>query len=90
MFSPVPDPLSKHSDDPPHRRTRAALAWSSNMTAVTPETVSEQTAEPRLGTVAHRLASLLVRIRTAAGEDLQATVARAIDDAFAGIHREMR
>ena len=60
------------------------------MTAVTPETVSEQTAEPRLGTVAHRLASLLVRIRTAAGEDLQATVARAIDDAFAGIHREMR
>ena len=90
MFSPVFDPLSKRSDNPPHRRTRAALAWSSNMTAVTPETVSEQTAEPRLGTVAHRLASLLVRIRTAAGEDLQATIARAIDDAFAGIHREMR
>ena len=49
MFSPVLDPLSKRSDNPPHRRTRAALAWSSNMTAVTPETVSEQTAEPRPG-----------------------------------------
>ena len=89
MFSPVLDPLSKRSDNPPHRRTRAALAWSSNMTAVTPETVSEQSTEPRPGTFA-RLASLLVRIRSAAGEDLQATVARAIDDAFAGIHREMR
>jgi hypothetical protein len=61
-----------------------------HMTAVTPDTVSEQTATPRLGTLAARLASLLVRIRTAAGEDLQATVARAIDQAFAGIHREMR
>ena len=60
-----------------------------HMTAVTPEIVSEQTAEPRPGTLA-RLASLLVQIRTAAGEDLQATVARAIDNAFAGIHREMR
>ena len=60
------------------------------MTAVTPETVSEQTAEPRSGTVARCLTSLLVRIRTAAGEDLQATIARAIDEAFAGLHREMR
>ena len=59
------------------------------MTAVTPEIMSEHTAKPRPGTLA-RLASLLVQIRTAAGEDLQATVARAIDDAFAGIHREMR
>jgi hypothetical protein len=61
-----------------------------HMTAVTPETVSEQTAELRPGTFARRLASLLVRIRSAAGEDLQATVARAVDEAFAGIHREMR
>ena len=60
------------------------------MTAVTPETVSEQTSESRPGTLARRLASLLVRIRTAAGEDLQATIARGIDEAFAGIHREMR
>jgi hypothetical protein len=60
------------------------------MTAVTPETVSEQTFEPRPGTLARRLAALLVRVRAAAGADLQSTIARAIDDAFAGIHREMR
>ena len=60
------------------------------MTAVTSETVSEQTAEPRPGTLARRLGSLLVRIRAAAGEDLQSTIARGIDEAFAGIHREMR
>jgi hypothetical protein len=60
-----------------------------HMTAVTSETVSEQTLEPRPGTFA-RLAALLVRIRATAGEDLQATIARAIDEAFAGIHREMR
>jgi len=60
------------------------------MTAVTPEAVSEQAAEPRSGILARRLTSLLVRIRTAAGEDLQTTVARAIDEAFVGLHREMR
>jgi len=60
------------------------------MTAVTPETVTEQTSEPRPGTLAHRLVALLVRLRTTAGEDFQSTMARAIDDAFAGIHREMR
>ena len=60
------------------------------MTAVTPETVSEQPAEPRPGTLVHRLTSLLVRLRTAAGEDVQTTIARAIEEAFAGIHREMR
>jgi len=59
------------------------------MTAVTSATASEQTTEPRPGTFA-RLASLLVWIRGAAGEDLRVTVARAIDEAFAGIHREMR
>ena len=60
------------------------------MTAVTPETVSEQSAELRPGTIARCLTSLLVRIRTAVGEDLQTTIARAIDEAFVGIHREMR
>ena len=60
------------------------------MTAVTPETVPEQTAESRRGTLARRLTSLLARIRTAGEEDLKATVARAIDEAFAGVHREMR
>ena len=60
------------------------------MTAVTPETASEQTFEPRPGTLARRLASLLARIRAAAGEDLETTLARGIDEAFAGIHREMR
>ena len=59
------------------------------MTAVTSETVSEHSVEPRLGILA-RLAALLVRIRSAAGEDLEATIARSIDDAFAGLHREMR
>ena len=60
------------------------------MTAVTPETVSEEAAETRSGTLARRLTSLLVRIQTAAGEDLQTTIARAIEEAFAGLHREMR
>ena len=59
------------------------------MTAVTPEIVS-QPAEPRPGSLTRCLASLLVRIRSAAGEDLRTTVARAIDEAFAGFHREMR
>ena len=59
------------------------------MTAVTPETVSEP-AEPRSVSLARRLASLLVRIRSTAGEDLRTTVARAIDEAFAGFHREIR
>jgi hypothetical protein len=61
-----------------------------HMTVVTPETVSEQTVESRRGTLARRLTSLLARIRTADGEDLKTTVARAIDQAFAGFHREMR
>lgn len=60
------------------------------MTAVSPETVSKQSLEPRLGVLAHRLAALLVRIRSTAGEDFQATMARAIDEAFAGIARESR
>ena len=89
MSSPGLTPLSTRSDNPSHRQARPTLAGSSTMTAVTSATVSEQTTEPRPGTFAH-LASLLVRIRSAAGEDLQATVARAIDEAFAGIHREMR
>jgi len=61
-----------------------------HMTAVTPETVSEQTAESCRGTLARCLTSLLARIRTAGEEDLKTTVARAIDEAFAGFHREMR
>jgi len=60
------------------------------MTAVTPETVSEQSAELRPGTIARCLTSLLVRIRTAAEEDMQTKIARGIDEAFAGLHREMR
>ncbi len=60
------------------------------MTAVTSETVSKQNVEPRLGVLARRLAALLVRVRSSAGEDLQATMARAIDQAFAGIAREYR
>ena len=60
------------------------------MTAVTPETLSDQTPQPRPGPRARRLMALLVRITTAAGEDLQTTVAHAIEEAFAGFHREMR
>ena len=60
------------------------------MTAVTPEAVSEQTVEPRPGILARRLAALLVRIRDVAGEDLETTIARAVDEAFAAIHRDMR
>ena len=60
------------------------------MTAVTPEAVSEQLAEPRPGILARRLAALLVAIRASAGEGLEATIARNIDEAFASLHREMR
>ncbi|HEY1907691.1 MAG TPA: hypothetical protein VGG91_16710 [Myxococcaceae bacterium] len=60
------------------------------MTAVTTEAVSEQRVEPRPGTLARRLAALLVAIRASAGEGLEATVARSIDEAFASLHREMR
>jgi hypothetical protein len=60
------------------------------MTAVTPEALSEQTVEPRPGTLTRRLAALLVQIRELAGEGLETTVARAIDEAFAGLHRELR
>jgi hypothetical protein len=59
------------------------------MTAVHPETVSGP-AGPRPLSLTRCLASLLVRIQAAAGEDLRTTVARAIDEAFAGFHREMR
>jgi hypothetical protein len=61
-----------------------------HMTAVTTEAVSEQRAEPRPGTLARRLADLLVAIRSVAGEGLEATIARNIDEAFASLHREMR
>ncbi|HET9036850.1 MAG TPA: hypothetical protein VFN45_11615 [Myxococcaceae bacterium] len=54
------------------------------------ETVSKQNVEPRLAVLARRLAALLVQVRSSAGEDLQATMARAIDQAFAGIAREYR
>jgi len=60
------------------------------MTAVSSETVSKQNVEPRLAVLARRLAALLVQVRSSAGEDLQATMARAIDQAFAGIAREYR
>jgi len=59
------------------------------MTAVTTESVSEHRIE-RSGTLAHRLAALLVAIRASAGEGLEATIARSIDEAFASLHREMR
>ncbi|HZJ54611.1 MAG TPA: hypothetical protein VFD38_10775 [Myxococcaceae bacterium] len=60
------------------------------MTAVSPETISKQDLEPRPGVLARRLTALLVRLRSTAGEDMQATIARAIDEAFAGIAREYR
>jgi hypothetical protein len=60
------------------------------MTAVTTEAVSEHRAEARPGTLARRLAALLVAIRASAGEGLEATIARNLDEAFASLHREMR
>ena len=60
------------------------------MTAVTTESVSEQRAEPRRGTLARRLAALFVAIRSSAGEGLEASIARSLDEAFASLHREMR
>ena len=60
------------------------------MTAVSPEAVTKLNVEPRLAGLARRLVALLVQVRSTAGEDLQATMARAIDQAFAGIAREFR
>jgi len=37
-----------------------------------------------------RVAALVVQIRSTAGEGLEATVARAVDEAFASIAREYR
>ena len=37
-----------------------------------------------------RLAAMFVQIRSTAGEGLEATIARAIDEAFASIAREYR
>ncbi len=59
------------------------------MTAVTPETVEHAT-EPRTAALARRLAELLVRIRAVAGDDLQTTIARSVDEAFAAIARDFR
>ncbi|HVP59008.1 MAG TPA: hypothetical protein VMT11_00445 [Myxococcaceae bacterium] len=60
------------------------------MTAVTPDSVALDRAAPRPGALARRLTALLVRISSAAGEDLEATIARAVDEAFAAIAREFR
>lgn len=37
-----------------------------------------------------RMVALVVRIRSTAGEGLEATIARAVDEAFAAIAREFR
>ncbi len=60
------------------------------MTAVTPEAIREHLVQSRTGSLARRLATLLLRIRGTAGEGLEVTIARAVDEAFAAIHREMR
>jgi len=60
------------------------------MTAVTPESVVEHRAEPRPSALGHRLAALLVRIRSTAGEGMEATIARSVDEAFAAFARESR
>ncbi len=44
----------------------------------------------RKASVLERLASLVVRIRTSAGEGFEVGIARAVDEAFASIAREYR
>jgi hypothetical protein len=60
------------------------------MTALIPESVANHAPEARPSALARRLAALLVRIRSTAGEGLEATIARSVDEAFAGIAREFR
>ena len=52
---------------------------------------SRGTIRTRLGaSLLERLVTWVVRIRSTAGEGLEATVARAVDQAFASIAREYR
>jgi len=60
------------------------------MTAVTPESVVQHHAERRPGALIQRLAELLVRVRSTAGEGLEAAIARSVDEAFAALAREFR
>ena len=58
------------------------------VTTVT-DVASRHSARPT-ASLLERVAALLVRIRSTAGEGLEATIARAVDEAFASIAREFR
>ena len=58
------------------------------MTTVT-HAVSSTTPR-RADSVLERLATLVARIRSTAGEGLEVTIARAVDEAFASLAREFR
>ena len=61
------------------------------MTTVTDAARAVSKIHPRQGdSFLARLAAMLVRIRSTAGEGLEATIARAVDEAFASIAREYR
>ena len=61
------------------------------MTTVTDAAPAMNAAEHRTRpSMLERALDLLVRVRSTAGEGLEATMARAIDQAFAAIHRDMR
>jgi hypothetical protein len=61
------------------------------VTTVTNAASAVSRIHPRKGTSFFaRLGAMLVQIRSTAGEGLEATIARAIDEAFASIAREYR
>ena len=61
------------------------------MTAVTPEAHAvPQTDAPRSRWLLHRLAALLGRLRSPAPDDLDGSMARALDEAFQALAREYR
>ena len=60
------------------------------MTAVSPTTVPQQRVERVREPFVRRLVRLVVQIRSDAGEGLEATIARAVDEAFASIARDYR
>lgn len=60
------------------------------MTTVTDAAPSESDTRALQPSWLERLATLVVRMRSTAGESLEATIARSVDEAFASIAREFR
>ena len=60
------------------------------MTTLNPTVTASTHRGPRRASLLERLVTWVVDIRSLGGEGLEATVARAVDEAFAAIHRDMR